>query len=331
MRGGAPARNIGRMSQRDLPGEQGGVVARRQAAIAGVSALTMRNKVISGRWQRLQRGVYTTYSGQPQRITLLWSALLRAGPGAALSHLTAAEQHGLVDEPGEVIHVTVPAGRHPGQRKIPGVVLHRSDSIFTTRHPTMSPPCTRVEDTVLDLIQSAKSFGEAYRWICRAVGRGLTTAERLRAALDARKKFRWRRDIELALGDAGDGAVTYLERRYVRGVERPHGLPSATRQYRITHRGGSACVDNIYEGCQVCVELDGTAARPAYEQWRDKRRDNEKLAMAGIVTLRFGFADLRDQASACQTAAQVAAVLTARRLVTLPHRCRATRCPVVTP
>ena len=54
---------------------------------------------------------------------------------------------------------------------------------------------------------------------------------------------------------------------------------------------------------------DGTAAHPADEQWRDKRRDNANL-VGGIVTLRFGFADLGDRR--CQTAADVAAVLRLR-------------------
>ncbi|HTU04555.1 MAG TPA: hypothetical protein VMG13_03290 [Trebonia sp.] len=96
----------------------------------------------------------------------------------------------------------------------------------------LTPPRTRIEDTVLDLIECSRSFDEAYDWICRAIGRRRTTAERVRAALDARPRFRWRRDIELALGDASDGALSLLELRYVRGVERPHGLPAAKRQAR---------------------------------------------------------------------------------------------------
>lgn len=315
----------------ELLDTQGGVVARRQSALAGVSTLTMRNKVSNGRWQRLQRGVYATYSGQPQRETQLWSALLRAGTGATLSHQTAAECQGLIDRPSEVIHITVPASRHPGRRRIPGVIIHRSDSIFVTRHPALSPPCTKVEDTVLDLIQAARSFDEAYDWICRAVGRRRTTAERLRAALNARKKFRWRHDIELALGDVAGGALSFLERRYVHGVERPHGLPSATRQFRTARRGSVKYLDNLYEDYQVCVELDGTAAHPADEQWRDKRRDNQNLAWEGIVTLRFGLLDLRDQGRACATAAEVAALLTAHGLPNSPHPCQAPSCPVIAP
>ena len=152
----------------------------------------MRSRVTSGRWQRLQRGVYAAYSGEPARETMLWAALLRAGPGAVLSHQTAAERHGLIDGPSSLITITVPASRHPARVKIPGVSIHRSDAILRTRHPAMLPPCTRVEDTVLDLIQIALTFDDAYGWICRAIGRRLTTADRISQAMDARKKVRWR-------------------------------------------------------------------------------------------------------------------------------------------
>ncbi len=266
----------------------------------------MRSRVRSGRWQRLQRGVYATFSGDPSRETELWAALLRAGPDAVLSHQTAAERHGLADEPAALITITVPASKRPARVKVPGVLIHRSDAILRTRHPAMRPPCTRVEDTVLDLIQIASTFDDAYAWICRAIGRRRTTAERIRQAMDARKKMRWRREIAVALGDARDGALSVLEYRYVRRVERPHGLPAARRQARIRQRTGNRYLDNLYEEYGVCVELDGTAAHPADEQWRDKRRDNANT-IRGIVTLRFGFPDLGDRR--CKTATGIATVL----------------------
>src|SRR5579864_5037058 len=119
----------------DLLALQGGAVARRQAAGSGIAPYTIRSRVRSGRWQRLQRGVYATFSGEATRETALWAALLRAGPGAVLSHQTAAERHGLIDKPSPVITITVPASRHPAQEKIPGVIIHRSDAILRTRHP----------------------------------------------------------------------------------------------------------------------------------------------------------------------------------------------------
>src|ERR1700729_1139618 len=187
---------------------QRAAIARRQGKDVGVDPETMRIRVRSGRWQRLQRGVYAAFSGDPARETVLWAALLRAGPGAVLSHQTAAERHGLIDKPSPLITITVPASRHPAQVKIPGVIIHRSDAILRTRHPTMLPPCTRVEDTVLDLVQEAETFDDAYAWICRAIGRRRTTAERISHAMDSRKKMRWRAEVAVALGDADDGVLS---------------------------------------------------------------------------------------------------------------------------
>ena len=93
--------------------------------------------------------------------------------------------------------------------------------------------------------------------------------------------------------DAGQGALSNLERWYLRGVERRHKLPVATRQARIKVGGKSIYLDNLYEEYLVCVELDGSAAHPAGEQWRDKRRDRRNLAAEKIVTMRFGYADLQ--------------------------------------
>jgi len=181
---------------------QADAISRSQGSTAGVAPHTMRNRVRDGRWQRLQRGVYATFSVEPLRETVLWAALLRAGPGAVLSHQTAAERHGLIDEPSPVIVITVPVSRSPARTPIPGVVIHRSDAIVRTRHPAMLPPCTRVEDTVLDLIQVAPSFDDAYAWICRAIGRRRTITDRIQLAMAARKMMRWRQEIALALGDA---------------------------------------------------------------------------------------------------------------------------------
>jgi hypothetical protein len=250
---------------------------------------------------------------------MLWAALLRAGPDAVLSHQTAAERHGLIDEPSSLIMITVPASRHPAQVKIPGVIVHRSNAILRTKHPAMLPPCTRVEDTVLDLILAAQTFDDAYAWICRAIGRRRTTADRIRGAMAARKKMRWRREIEIALGDAEGGALSVLEYRYVHRVERPHGLPVARRQARIRQGTGNRYLDNLYEEYEVCVELDGTAAHPADEQWRDKRRDNVN-AVGGLVTLRFGVVDLGDRR--CETASAVASLLRRHGWTGSPHACK---------
>ena len=99
---------------------------------------------------------------------MMWAAVLRAGNGAVLSHETAAELVGLTDRPSAKIHVTVPHRRTPA--RIPGVVVHRSVRAAASRHPSRMPPQTTVEDTVVDLTQTARSIDDAMGWLARAIG-----------------------------------------------------------------------------------------------------------------------------------------------------------------
>ena len=311
-----------------LIADQGGVISRAQGAEFGLAGEEMRNRVRFADWQRIQRGVYATFSGKVTREAQLWAALLRAGPEAVLSHQTAAELYGLLKQPSPMIHLTVPATTNPARKgRIPGVVVHRSRIIEVTRHPVLSPPRTRIEHAVLDLIEEMADPADRYDLICRAIGSRLTTAGRLGEALDQRSRFRERREAESALGDVGQGALSNLERWYLRGVERRHKLPVATRQARVRIGGKSSYLDNLYEDYLVCVELDGTAAHPAGEQWRDKRRDRRHLALEKLVTMRFGYLDLRTEQAQCRTAGEVARVLRDRG-PRVGVRCRLAGCPV---
>jgi hypothetical protein len=307
---------------------QGGVLTIGQAVEAGMTVESVRNQIRAGRWQAMHRGVFAASNGAATRRAELWGALLRAGSDAVLSHQTAAELYGLCDERSRLIHLTVPHGCNPERcGRIPGVVIHRSRSLARTRHPVLTPPRTRVEETVLDLIESARDFDEAYAWICRAIGRRLTTADRILGVSKARPRIRWRHDIELALGRAKGGALSRLELRYLRGVEGPHGLPTATRQVRIRQATGNRYLDNLYEEYRACVEIDGTAAHPEDEQWRDKNRDRWNSVHEKIETIRIGVPDLLNRQRQCETAADVARWLTGRGPAT-GHPCANPDCPV---
>ena len=289
---------------------QSGVVSRQQALDAGFTEKAIEWRLRSGVWQRVYRRVYATFTGTPSREARLWAAVLRVGPDAVLSHETTAEIQHLTDKPSRQIHISVPAGHHPGRRRnIRGVVIHRSRGVVAEWQPPWHLPRTSVEDTVLDLITVARSFDDAYSWISAAIGRRLSTPELLGKALAARSRMRWRGWVTAALEDAAEGAHSPLERHYVRGVERAHGLPAARRQARRRHGSGTRYLDNLYERYGLCVELDGVAAHPAEGRWRDTRRDNANLVQ-GARTLRYGWPDATEHR--CRTAAQIAVVL--RRL-----------------
>ena len=186
------------------------------------------------------------------------------------------------------------------------MVVHRSRCLVPEWQPPWQLPRTTVADTVLDLIAQARTFDDAYSWISRAVGRRLISPPSLSEALARRSRMPWRAWITAALQDAADGIHSPLERNYVHGVERAHGLPAARRQAKRRHSSGTRYLDNLYEEHDVCVELDGTAAHPAEGRWRDTHRDNANLAQ-GTQTLRYGWPDVT--ANRCRTAAEIAEVL----------------------
>jgi hypothetical protein len=288
---------------------QSRVVSRQQARDAGWPKSTIDARLKSGTWQRLHRGAYATFTGDLSREAKLWAAVLWAGPGAALSHETAAEIHGLIDKPIGPIHVSVPVERRPGRRKIRGVVVHRSRCLVLEWQPPWQLPRTSVEDTVLDLVAAARTFDDAYGWISKAVGRRLSSPQKLSKALARRSRIRWRAWLTAALRDAADGVHSPLEWNYVHGVERAHGLPTARRQAKRRHGSATRYLDNLYEAYDLCVELDGTAAHPAESRWRDTHRDNANR-LQGVQTLRYGWPDVTE--NRCRTAAQIAGLLRRR-------------------
>jgi hypothetical protein len=286
---------------------QCGVIASWQAEVAGISTRQMENLIHYGRWRRLHFGVYASFTGEPPREAALWAAVLRTGPWSMLSHETAAELDGLLDKPSKMIHVTVPKPQH--RPVVPGIAIHRSSRAIGIRQQGRLPPRTMTEETVLDLAQAAASFDDVISLLARACQRRLTTPFLISETLGQRAKLRWRAEIELALRDVASGVHSPLEHRYVRDVERAHGLPTPDRQAQAEQRGRVIYRDARYRDYGVVVELDGRASHPDERRWQDKHRDNAAVA-AGIVTLRYGWADVTERS--CETAREVATVLGSR-------------------
>jgi hypothetical protein len=308
---------------RGLAHHQSGVVSRSQARKAGLSEGVIKFRVSSGRWQQVHPGVYTTFTGAPGRGAQLWAAVLSAGRGAMLSHETAAEIQRLTDKPVETIHVTV-----PGQRRVlaaEGLSIHRSGRAVEAVQRDSNPPRTRVEETVLDLTQTAATFDDVCGWVTRAFARELTDQERLSAAMHQRTKLRWRADLHELIAAAASGDHSVLEFRYERDVERAHGLPEPVRQASFAGPDGrSGRRDRLYRGYGVVVELDGRLGHGREDQWRAKDRDNA-AAVDGQQSLRYGWTHVRWHP--CATALQVAAVLRRHGWVGWPRPC-SPGCPV---
>lgn len=261
----------------------------------------IRWRVERGTWQSVCPGVYTTFTGRVDRNARLWGVVLYAGPGAQLSHETAAEFLRLTDDRCPLIHVTIPAERRV--RPSAGVVIHRSSYIETGwRFARGVPPHTWVEETVTDLVDAAVNFDDAVGWITSGFQRGRIGEARLKTVMAARKKLRWRDRLDEVIPMAAAGTHSPLEYRYDRDVERAHGLPPAGKQVPFTKPDGSRGFrDRYYDEYGLVIELDG---KQHHEDRRDhdRRRDNDATATTG-ATLRYGWHDVtRTQ---CETAAQV--------------------------
>jgi hypothetical protein len=308
---------------RNLARNQSGIVSRVQALRAGLTVDMIKFRVRSDRWRQIHPGVYATFTGIPGRNARLWAAVLSAGRGAVLSHETAAELHRLTDKITDSIHVTV-----PWQRRViavSGISLHRCQRADEIVLGHTYPPRTRVEETVLDLTQTAATFDDVCGWVTRAFARDLTDEARLSAAITQRTKLRWRADLHELIVAAATGDHSVLEFRYERDVERAHGLPPPSRQVPFAGPGSRrGRRDRVYEDYAVVVELDGQLAHPEENRWQDKARDNA-AAVGGKQTLRYGWTDVRHQP--CATAAQVATVLRVHGWQGVPRPC-SYGCPV---
>ena len=230
--------------------------------------------------------------------------------GAARAPCSATRRRpnssGCLAQPSADIHVTVPASRMP--RPASGIVLHRVARAAQRTHPTLSPPRTTAEHTVIDLAEAAASVDDAVSWLIRGVGAGVTTAGRLIAVVAGRAKVRRGPVLRATLRDIEAGCRSLLELRYLREVERAHRLPTGARQAHRATPSGSVYDDVVLRGAadhrraRWTIGPSGPLPRPAPGQ-RGRGRQAVRFCGTGAddVTRR-----------PCEVAAQVAAVLRQR-------------------
>jgi predicted transcriptional regulator of viral defense system len=145
-----------------------GVVSTAQLHALGLGRGAIHKAVRGGRLQRVHHGVYAVGHAALRVEGRRLAAVLACGPGAVLSHRTAASHWGLLKTDQTRIDVTARRGRHGA----PGIRLHRSRSLDaqdTTSHEGI--PTTTVHRTLLDLAATARST---------ELERAVAQAERLR-------------------------------------------------------------------------------------------------------------------------------------------------------
>lgn len=308
---------------RDQARLQGDVISRKQVLDAGLLEGVIAWNLRSGRWQPVYPGVYATFTGPVARNAVLWAAVLYCGPGARLSHETAAELHGLIDGGFPLVQVTIPRERKV--RPPEGVVIHRSVHVSGPWQPAGLPPHTSIEETVIDLVHAADDLDDVVALVASAFSRKLTSEPSLRRAAAERKKLRWRRELGEITSLAAGGMRSVTEYRHDRDVQRAHGLPEPLKQARFRDQdGGSDSRDRyypLYDG--LVIELDGR--RLPADEGRGRPRERGDQAAAAGSTLRYGWADVTRRA--CETARQEADALRRRgwagRLRACSPGCRA--------
>ena len=293
---------------------QHGVVAHRQLRELGLGRSSIRWRVKCGRLHPLRRGVYAVGRPEVSPHGRWTGALLACGPGAVLSHGSAAALWGFGSEPRDLVEVSLPAGMRSRQ---PDIRAHRRSALRAdewTEHEGV--PVTSPTRTLIDLATR------------------LTPARLERAVNEADKLERVRADVLYAALDAhgGEPGVGALRRlldplhfrlsdseleRAMRPVAKRAGLPVPETKVWVNEFE----VDFFWPALGVVVEADGLRYhRTASQQRRGLERDQAHIA-AGLWPLRFSHWQIAREPAHVrkvlrQVAARARATGSAGRLVT---------------
>ncbi len=287
------------------------LVTRAQCRAAGLTDELVRWRVASRRWTAQGRGVYLTTPGREGWSVTAMTAFLQletAAPGAAVAFrgASAGRLWGLTGRDPSVVSLAVPHGRRVDPPA--GVEVRQVRRWDAVVHDTEYPWRTTVPATLLDLAHeggldgAVGLFAEAVRTERVSVGELLTE-------LGRRPRHRHLVLLTEALADMADGAQSAAEVRFIRDVERAHGLPTGVRQL-ATDSGRRRYHDNGYPALKVIVEVDG---RAGHEGWghrtRDGQRDRE-VGGDGWLTVRVFWPDCA--ITPCRTAGELDALFRSR-------------------
>jgi hypothetical protein len=305
----------------DLLLRQDGCVSRRQVLAAGMSDNDIERMLRRREWACTHPGVYVDHTGPLTDGQRRWAAVLRYWP-AALYGESALEAYGVAPprRPGEPsgpgpVHVAV---AHPRKAAaVDGVRVHRVVDLQDRVAWHLAPPRLQLEEAVLAACAAAPTPAQALGIAADACGRRRTTAQRILAALGARRLTHGAY-LRRVLLDVASGAHSVLEHGYLR-LERRHGLPVAVRQRRENTPRGGVYRDAEYLAFGVVVELDGRIGHEwSTDRWADLDRDLDTGA-DGRVTVRLGWRQVEE--TGCRTAHRLAQLLRARGWSGAPKRC----------
>jgi very-short-patch-repair endonuclease len=268
---------------------QYGHVTRAQLLARGMSESGIDRAVRTGRLIRVHAGVYAVGHLREDAVARAMAAVLACGPGAVLSHHSAAALWGFRKWPAGPMHVTAP-GRHHRR----GIRAHRCQLTRREVRTHLGIRATSPARTLLDIAPT------------------LTHRQLVRAINDAQiSKCLRARDLE---GTRLHRFVGELSRSPFEDHFRPwrkrYNVPEP--QYNVPIGPYEADIYYVVE--RVIVELDGWdfhRTKAAFEN--DRERDAYMLAR-GIVTVRITRA--RFEHAPAREAARLIQILNSRRTLT---------------
>lgn len=248
-----------------------------QLVACGVSRTTIRRWVGASRLHRVSDGLYAVGHAGTTAETPLIEALLTAGPGAALSHITAAWWRGLIRFPGRVIHVSAPGRR----RSRPGIQVHHPIEIKREWHNGL--PIVPVPQILLDIAPMI-SFPGLRRALAVADREGLMSLKELEALGDS--------------GRRGSAAVREAYRVHMPQLARTRSPledkflffcdSNGIELPKINYEIAGYEVDAVWPEIRLAAEIDGREEHGTPAAVVVDRRRELAVRQAGFELLRYG-------------------------------------------
>jgi very-short-patch-repair endonuclease len=266
---------------------QHGRITWAQLVALGVLPSTAARWAASGRLTKVLPHVYAVGARIDGLEAGCWEAVLYAGPGAALSHRSAAHKLGLIKHPSALIEVSTPRKRSSidavvrvyGQRD---VTRARCDGIPTTTVPQTLLDLARVDATLLPRALATLDFRKqldvgALEAIC---GSGRLGSTALRTAL-----LKHQPALAYTNGELEERFLHWCERRKV-------PLP------KFNARLHGVVVDAYWPEHGLVVELDGHANHSSRAQLRRDRARDLKLRSHDLRVVRYDWELMHQQPEA---------------------------------
>lgn len=264
-----------------LATRQHGVISHAQLIGLGFDDQWIERRCWERRLATVHRNVYVLGHRRPAVRAPWWAALLAYGPGAVLSHQSAAALWEVRRKRGGPVHVTASCGRQ-GLRRRRGIWIHRCKlhrKEVTTRDGI---PVTTVARTLFDVAEVAP-YEDLKKAAEAADRRNLLQLRELEEVCERRRGRRALRPVRRLLIELGAPAEgrSPLEIRFAQFL-RAHRLPAPAQNVLVLGHE----VDALWPTAKLVVELDSWehhGDRAAFE--RDRARDPE-LMLAGYRTIR---------------------------------------------